>query len=341
MAAATLLIEQFDGLVLDLDGTVYVGDQAIPHAAEVINDCQSNYGRKICYATNNASRTPEQVAANLREFGLEVQANDVVTSAQVACALLAQRLPAGAKVLVVGGDALAEALAAEGLSAVWSSEDDPVAVVQGFNPDIGWQNLAFGAAAVERGLPWMATNRDLSIPTKWGIAPGNGTLVNAISAATGKQPDVAGKPEAAIMLQAARLMGSTTPLAVGDRLDTDFAAAHAAGMESLMVLTGVSGAKDLCSAPVNQRPHYFGGDMRALLAEPSAAVVDGNSVSCNGWSVEVDRNGTAIDSRGARGIDGVTAVANGAWLSLGMNARVDQAALTELSLLIDAVKSEN
>ncbi len=341
MGQHALLIEQFDGLVLDLDGTVYVGSEPIAYAVESLNTCESIYGAKVCYATNNASRTPEEVAQVLRGFGLSVEVNDVVTSAQVASAMLAQQLASGSAVLVVGGPAIGEALSAAGLVAVWSSADDPVAVIQGFHPDIGWRDLAHGSVAVHRGLPWVATNRDLTVPTPLGIAPGNGTLVNAIVSATGRQPVVAGKPQPAIMLLAAEHRGVSSPLAIGDRLDTDMKAARAAGIPSLMVLTGVSGARDVCAAPADQRPDFFGYDLRALLQPAQAAQVDGRNVSCAGWTVAVEGNGVRVTGTGGRLISGVLALATAAWLSLDMNARVDEPAVVALAGVIEKLKKQN
>jgi len=258
------LAERYDLALLDLDGVVYIGRDPVPGAAEALESARGA-GIRLCYVTNNASRPPQVVAEHLRSLGVPASDEEVVTSAQAAAALLAERLPAGAAVLVVGGEGLNQALLAEGLTPVSSVRDAPRAVVQGFSPDIGWRLLAEGARAVHEGLPWLATNTDRTVPTRYGPAPGNGTLVAAIATATGVEPEVAGKPEPPLFLQAAHRYGSTAPLVVGDRLDTDIAGAHAAAMPGLLVLTGVSGARDALGASPSQRPHYLGTDLHALV----------------------------------------------------------------------------
>ena len=141
---------------------------------------------RTAFVTNNAARTPETVAAHLRELGVEAQPDDVVTSAQAAATLVLGRVGAGAAVLVVGGEGLRAALIERGLRPV-TSADDAVAVVQGFAPDVDWQALAEGTFAVRRGLPWIAANLDSTVPTPRGMAPGNGALVGVIAQTTGRR----------------------------------------------------------------------------------------------------------------------------------------------------------
>ena len=187
------LVEAYDTALLDLDGVVYAGSAAIAHAVDSLDTARAG-GMRLAYVTNNASRPPRVVAEHLTELGVPAVASDVINSAQAAARLVAEKVPAGAKVLVIGGVGLVEALAEHGLLAVESLADGPAAVVQGFDPSVGWAQLAEAAYAVASGLPWVASNTDLSIPTARGIAPGNGTLVAAVSAATGAHPEVAGKP---------------------------------------------------------------------------------------------------------------------------------------------------
>ena len=132
--------------------------------------------------------------------------------------------------------------------------DDVAAVLQGFGTDVGWRALARAAFAVGRGLPWVATNTDLTIPVPGGIAPGNGTLVAAVASATGRVPEVAGKPFPPLLLKAAEASSGLRPLVVGDRLDTDIEGAGNAKMSSLLVMTGVTRSLDLWRAPFPQRP---------------------------------------------------------------------------------------
>jgi glycerol-1-phosphatase len=146
-------------------------------------------------------------------------------------------------------------------------------VVSGFHPDVGWRLLAEGAYAVAAGLPWVASNVDPTIPMPRGNAPGNGALVAAIRLATGREPVVAGKPEPPLHREAILRTGARHPLVVGDRLDTDIEGAVRAGADSMLVLSGVSGAVDLVSAPPARRPTFVARDLRALSAEPDRLAV--------------------------------------------------------------------
>jgi HAD superfamily hydrolase (TIGR01450 family) len=315
-----------DVALLDLDGVVYVGPDAVPGAADAIAAAAAR-GLHCVYVTNNASRPPEKVGAHLRELGIPAEDGDVVTSAQIAAGLLAARLPGGAPVLVVGGEGLVEALAAEGLRAVRSMDDDPQAVVQGFGPDVGWRDLAEGARGVRAGLFWVASNLDLTVPTPHGPAPGNGTLVNAIAAAAGRPPDaVAGKPEARAFRDAAARAGSARPIAVGDRLDTDLEGARAAGMPGLLVLTGITGISDLLRCPPEARPDLVGRDLGALLAAHPEAVVDDEGVGrCGEAAVAVRDGALAVDATGRDGLDLLRAACAAAWSRPAAGGDVDPA----------------
>ena len=197
-------LDGVDVVLADLDGVVYAGADAIPHAIDSLN--RAGESRRLGYITNNASRTDETVAAHLRELGLHPTANDIVTSPQAAMRLLRDHAPAGATVLVVGGDGLVSEVEKAGYVVTRSASDAPAAVVQGFAPDVGWTQLAEAAFALQtdrepNDLPWIATNTDWTIPQARGIAPGNGTLVSAVHTAVGRLPIVAGKPEVPIFLE--------------------------------------------------------------------------------------------------------------------------------------------
>ncbi len=249
----------YDGLFVDLDGVVYRGPLPVAHAVEALNA----YPARALYVTNNASRTPQSVAQQLTDLGLRVHSADVVTSAQAAVAHLAGMLPAGARVLVTGGDGLRQALVEYGLQPV-DSAGQAQAVVQGYSPDVGWADLAEASYALSRDIPWVASNTDLTVPTARGIAPGNGTLVAAVATATGRTPVVTGKPHRPIMDLARARSGARNPLVIGDRLDTDIDAAHTAGLDSLLVLTGVSTWRDLLAWPQFRLPTRVAPDLRVL-----------------------------------------------------------------------------
>ncbi len=215
------LTARYDCAMLDLDGVVYRGPDAIEGVPDLLRRARDE-GMTLAFVTNNAARTPASVAAHLSELGVEAAAADVVTSAQAAAREVANRVPAGAAVLVVGGEGLEVALRERGLVPVSGAADSPVAVVQGFHPDVGWRQLAEAAYALAGGVPWVASNLDLTVPTARGIAPGNGALVAAVSTAAGRQPDVvAGKPFRPLFDETLLRIGSERPIVVGDRLDTD------------------------------------------------------------------------------------------------------------------------
>ena len=290
-----------DLVMLDLDGVVYVGPDAVPHAADTLSRVAANGGR-LAYLTNNASRTAAEVAAHLRELGMPVSDDgEVVTSAQAVARLVAGSVPAGSRVLLVGGDGLRGPLEESGLECVDSADADPVAVVQGFHPTVGWTQLAEASAAVGAGVPWFASNTDLTIPTPRGRAPGNGSLVQAVANATGRSPVVAGKPERPLFDETLRRTGACRPLMVGDRLDTDIDGAIGAGIPSLLVLTGVSTLDEAAAAARGSRPDLVSFDLRGLLEEHPAVEVVGEEAQCGG-SGAVLRDGVVIPADGtARG----------------------------------------
>jgi ribonucleotide monophosphatase NagD (HAD superfamily) len=211
-----------------------------------------------------------------------------MTSAIAAAVHLATRHPAGSRVLVVGGAGVREALAATGLTPVDRAEDGPVAVAQGFSPEVGWPMLAEASIAIRAGAEWVATNADSTLPSPRGPLPGNGSLVAALVSATGRQPHVVGKPQPELFTAALAVTGGTRALVIGDRLDTDIAGATAASLPSLLVLSGVSSPADLLAAPVDQRPTYIARDLGAI-GDSAADGLDGLRALCaEAWAGRLD-----------------------------------------------------
>ena len=314
LAASDVPATVHDVALLDLDGVVYVGPDAVPGAAEAIQ-ASAELGLRSVYVTNNASRPPRAVAEQLRALGVRADEKDVVTSAQLAAGILAERLPPGAKVLVVGGAGLHEALIADGLVPVSSMDDDARAVVQGFAPELGWRDLAEGARGVRAGLLWVATNLDLTVPTPHGPAPGNGALVTAVATAGGRRPDeVAGKPQPNAFRGAAARSGSRRPLVVGDRLDTDLEGARAAQIPGLLVLTGITGITELLAAAPDVRPDLIGRDLGALLVVHPEATVDADGTGrCRDAAVGTGNGGIAVHEAGGDAIDLLRAACAAVW----------------------------
>ncbi|MFJ1931527.1 HAD-IIA family hydrolase [Kitasatospora sp. NPDC088160] len=308
------LTEAYDTALLDLDGVVYAGPHAIEHAVDALAAARTA-GMRLAYVTNNASRPPRVVAEHLTGLGVPAEPADVINSAQAAARVVAEKVPAGAKVLVVGGPGLEEALAERGLVAVRSLAEEPLAVVQGYDPSVGWAQLAEAAYAVQQGLPWVASNTDLTIPTARGIAPGNGTLVAAVRAAAGVDPVVAGKPQPPMHRETVLRTGARRPLVVGDRLDTDIEGAFNGGVDSLLVFTGVTTPAQLLAAPAEHRPTYLSADLRGLL-EPHPAVTTGaDGFGCGGWAASAAGGVLRLDGGGDRW-DGLRALCAAAWTAL-------------------------
>ena len=268
---AAKVLDNFETLLLDLDGVIYEGGRTIVDAIESITALKAK-GVQVGYVTNNASRTSEAIAKQLRDFGLELNAEDVITSAQAGALLLKNLVPQGSKVLVVGGEGLRSNVLLAGFKIVDSSKDSPVAVIQGFDPSVGWQHLAEASYAIQNGAKWVATNQDWTIPREEGLAPGNGTLVSAVHTAVGQLPIVAGKPEKAIFETALAQFGTSSAVYIGDRLDTDVLGANRAKIGSALVMTGVTTRKELLAAKPDSRPGYILETLKDLLSSYQAPV---------------------------------------------------------------------
>lgn len=277
----TELARIHDVLLLDLDGTVYLGGRVIDHVTSALAE-SAKLGARSMFVTNNASRAPAVVAAGLSEMGIPATASDVLTSPEAAAEMLAARHPASSPVLVVGAPFLAESIAAAGLTPVRTADHQPVAVVQGHSPETGWKDLAEACVCLRTGADWVACNTDSTLPTDRGLLPGNGAMVQALVAATGLSPRVAGKPNRPLLDAAVARATARNPLVVGDRLDTDIQAAVTAGMPSLLVLTGVSTPAELISAPRERRPSLIAFDLRALIDPTRSTAV----LAASGWTVD-------------------------------------------------------
>jgi HAD superfamily hydrolase (TIGR01450 family) len=317
-------IEHYDVALLDLDGVVYVGPDAVPGVPEALT-AAARAGMRLAYVTNNAARTPEEVADHLVRLGVPAAADEVITSSQVAAAVVAGRWPAGAKVLPVGGPGVAAALRAAGLTVVERAEDSPVAVVQGYGTGVGWTELAEAVVAVRNGARHVATNGDATIPSPRGPLPGNGALVGVVAAVTGQSPMVTGKPDPAMHAECVRRTGAQRPLVVGDRLDTDIEGARRAGAANLLVLSGVTDPAALLRAGPDRRPDLLAPDAAGLLVPHPGVQAEGGGARCGSWTVrekaggrelvlESDDGGAAVDRAPAGdGLDGLRALCVAHW----------------------------
>lgn len=294
------LAQEHDCLLLDLDGTVFTGTQATHGAVDTLAAIES----RTLYVTNNASRSPVEVATHLVELGFAAEPDDVVTSSQSAARLLAAQLPSGSNVLIIGTESLAAEVRNAGLHPVRQMSEEPVAVVQGHSPQTGWADLAEAALAIRGGALWVAANVDRTLPSERGLLPGNGSMVAALRTATDREPQVAGKPEPTLLNDALARGDFGSPIVVGDRLDTDIAGANAAGLPSLLVLTGVSTVADMVFAVAGERPDFVAPDLRALNA-PSETLRIGPHDT---WRVDVGRDGVVVHWVGGDSQDPLTVV---------------------------------
>ncbi len=319
------LVEGYDAALFDLDGVVYLGPVAVDGAADGLRALRSR-GVRVGFVTNNAARPPSAVAEHLVDLGIEASAEDVVTSAQAGAQLVRQRVGAGAKVLAVGGPGVHEALAEVGLVAVRSAEEEPAAVLQGFGFDLTWNELNEAAVAIQRGAHWVATNIDPTRPTERGIVPGNGAAVDAVRRAVDVDPEIAGKPYRPLVDATVDRLGTGRSIFVGDRLDTDIAGAVAAGLDSMLVLTGAHGPLDLVAAEPTERPTHLGYDLRDLLQPPRRCAERPGEVSCAEQTAVLDSGRIELvgapDDRPSA-IDALWAVATLAWRVADLGREVD------------------
>jgi glycerol-1-phosphatase len=308
------LAAEYDVALLDLDGVVYTGPGAVPGAVAALAAARSD-GMRLAFVTNNASRSPSAIAEHLTRLGVPATSADVVTSAQAAATLIAARFPAGSPVLVAGAMGLRIALRERGLRPVSVAAARPVAVVQGYAPDMSYGLLAEAALAVRAGAFFVTANVDQTLPTPRGPQPGNGSVVQVIVTATGVQPVVAGKPETPLHAEAVARTGARRPLVVGDRLETDIEGAVRGGADSLLVLTGVTTPRDAVLAPAGRRPTYLAADLGGLVEpQPVVGPAGGAVLRFGGWEAR-RQNGTRPVELAGHGewIDGLRALCAAAW----------------------------
>lgn len=229
-------------LIIDMDGVIWKSDAPIGDLAATFQRIRER-GLKFVFATNNSTRTPEQYVARLKEFGIEVEPWQIVTSSQGAAHAVAQKFPRGTKVFMIGEDGIQLALEERGFEVV-SVEDAPQAevVVMGIDRGITFQKASEATLLVRRGIPFYATNPDKTFPTPRGEIPGAGAWISIITTATDVQPIMAGKPFPFLMDLSLEKLGTKKEetLVVGDRLETDIAAGQAVGCPTALVLSGVS-----------------------------------------------------------------------------------------------------
>lgn len=253
-------VSDYDGVVFDLDGVLIRAHEPVEAAIEALRALHER-GVVFAVATNNSSRTPAAVAADLRALGFPVQPGQVVTSSLAA----AELLEPGTRCLVIGEEGVREALQERGCPQV-REPGEADAVVVGWDRGLRWDDLRRATLALHRGARFLATNTDAFYPAPEGPWPGNGATVAALAVASGRQPEVAGKPHAALFIAAAARLGASPAdrlLMVGDRAETDLAGADALGWDTALVLTGATPPSAV--EAVSPRPSFVLRDLRDLL----------------------------------------------------------------------------
>jgi 4-nitrophenyl phosphatase len=243
-------IHETSGLIIDMDGVLWRGGKPLPGLVGFFDHLRAREIR-FTLATNNATQSASRVRERLEGFGVEVETGEVLTSAGGAAVYLADKVPPGSSVYAIGEAALKEALIDAGFQ-VSESSQGVAAVVVGMDFSLEYSRLAEAAYALNEGAIFLGTNPDVSFPTERGEAPGNGALLAALEAATGRTPEIYGKPEPHIYVECLHRMDlqAESVVAVGDRLDTDIAGGANAGLQTALLLTGVTGHGDLANSEI-------------------------------------------------------------------------------------------
>jgi HAD superfamily hydrolase (TIGR01457 family) len=260
------LIELYDAFIIDLDGVIYLLDDPIPGSAEAVRELSAS-GKKFVLLTNNATPTIQQYLEKLARFGIEVSPEQIMTSAQGVHQYLKNNYETqGKTAFVIGGEGLLSEVARLGLRLLGDEEaGEADFVLVGWDLRFDFQKLKSAAMGIRNGAIYIAANTDATYPTPKGLWPGAGSLVAAVSTAGGREPVVVGKPSPLIVVAALERMGADPgdTLLIGDRLDTDIAAGLAAGVDTLLVLTGISSEKEVEQMGI--RPTYIRKNLAGLL----------------------------------------------------------------------------
>lgn len=232
-------LKKYKGYLIDLDGTMYRGTELIQEAVGFVKKLRE-LNLPYLFVTNNSSRTPAQVAAKLQQFSIPAEPQQVFTTSMATANYIFEQNKA-ASAYVIGEEGIKTALAEKGITEAGEHADY---VVLGIDREITYEKLTIGCLAVRNGATFISTNGDIAIPTERGLLPGNGSITAVISVSTQTKPIFIGKPESIIVEQALKILGTkkSETIMVGDNYDTDILAGMNAGMDTLLVHTGVTTA---------------------------------------------------------------------------------------------------
>lgn len=252
----------YNGYLIDLDGTMYLGNARIETAVHFVQELhRSNI--PYLFVTNNSAKTPEQIAEKLNNMDIPATPRHVFTTSMAAAKYIST-IKENARCFMIGGEGLREALEQEDIIL---TDTDADFVMVGKDEDISYEKYAKASLAVRNGASFLSTNADASVPTERGLLPGNGALTSVVTVATGVEPTFIGKPEHIIMEEALKALGTakSETLMVGDNYHTDIQAGIRAGLDTLMVFTGITQLDDLAS--LDEKPTYHVNNLEEWLGK--------------------------------------------------------------------------
>ncbi|MEJ7825639.1 MAG: HAD-IIA family hydrolase [Solirubrobacteraceae bacterium] len=262
----TSLAASYDHILFDLDGCVWVGDEPTEGAADAISALRTA-GKGVSFVTNDTQLTPEEYVRKLWRLGFQASLEEVVTVGGALQFVLAERFGGGSAV-VIGSPAVHGHVEAAGLRIVnataFASRADVVVVA--FHPAFDYAELREATGALLRGAFLLGSNRDATFPMPDGLWPGSGSILAAVETASGCEATIVGKPEPVLLHTALDRLGPGRALMVGDRVDADLAAAHAAGIDGAIVLTGASD-RTHAEAAVEPRPVAIAERLATLVLQ--------------------------------------------------------------------------
>ena len=245
------LINAKKGFICDMDGVVYKGDMILPGVVEFVAWLEKNE-KKFLFLTNASERSPLELRQKLLRMGLDIAEEHFYTSALATAKFLSRQSP-GCTAYIIGGPGLQNALHDVGIG---QNDVNPDYVVIGETRSYSYDSILRATTHVLNGAKLIGTNPDITGPSEEGIIPACKALVAPVEIATGRSAYYIGKPNALMMRSALRMLGvhSEDAVMVGDRMDTDIIAGIETGIETVLVLTGVTRRNDIRQFPYS--PSY-------------------------------------------------------------------------------------
>lgn len=259
--STAISLKSIQALILDMDGVLWRGNEAIGDLRSIFASI-AKIGRKVIFATNNGTRTIGQYVEHLHSFGIPAEAWQIISSATASIAYLCGRFPNGGPVFIIGEDGIIEACAEHGF---YHAEEKALAVIVGLDRSLTYDKLRIATMLIRTGAAYIGTNPDLTFPTPQGLIPGAGSILAAITSASGIKPIIVGKPEPTIYQIALQRLkiSPEQALVVGDRPETDIAGAQLIGCPTALVLSGVTDANQ--AQAWQPAPNFILKDLEALI----------------------------------------------------------------------------